>query len=324
MIPKQGTKRRWHFAHENNHGNCSYETYLHKIAKQLIRCNFIETKTFKISFYQKSVCSIEDCPLGKLQHCSWCALKSYDLKTYYDKCEEETAVEKYRADLVLTSSHHEIDPILIEICVSHKSTSEKLNSGYRIIEIRIDSEEDIRQIISTSMIIESDSVLNQCRIAKNHRVKFYNFKETMEVPDYEHQLPKFRFWVDSYDNIRYDNFDCDHSIRCLTPNPDHIKNAKFLIESPNPIDWDFALSKLSQSDHKIKSCFLCHFYRWNEYHCKNICILYKSKKTEKHPRPSNAKKCPDFKQKCYDEKDIDTYYNEECKITIRNQESTIL
>lgn len=33
MIPRQGSIRRWHFAHKGNLRNCSYETYLHKVAK---------------------------------------------------------------------------------------------------------------------------------------------------------------------------------------------------------------------------------------------------------------------------------------------------
>lgn len=33
MIPRQGSRRRWHFAHKGNLGDCSYETYLHKVAK---------------------------------------------------------------------------------------------------------------------------------------------------------------------------------------------------------------------------------------------------------------------------------------------------
>lgn len=34
MIPRQGSKRRWHFAHKGSLGDCSHETYLHKVAKK--------------------------------------------------------------------------------------------------------------------------------------------------------------------------------------------------------------------------------------------------------------------------------------------------
>lgn len=38
MNPHMGKVRRWHFVHKNA-GNCSYESYLHKLAKIKIREN---------------------------------------------------------------------------------------------------------------------------------------------------------------------------------------------------------------------------------------------------------------------------------------------
>ena len=55
MIAKQGKKNRWHFAHKGNLGNCSYETYLHKIAKARIRECFYNSLNFMIELSPEDV-----------------------------------------------------------------------------------------------------------------------------------------------------------------------------------------------------------------------------------------------------------------------------
>ena len=48
MIAKIGEKKKPHFAHKGNGENCSSETYLHKLAKRLIREKFETSDTFNI------------------------------------------------------------------------------------------------------------------------------------------------------------------------------------------------------------------------------------------------------------------------------------
>lgn len=145
-----GQKKRWHFKHKSG-TFCNYETYLHKIAKIRIREDFLKSERFEISFNPIHECSVE-CPIGKGIPCRRHKYVKFDIRKYYDKCEEEEApIEGFRADLLLTSSLFPKEPILIEIAVSHKSTAEKIKSGYRIIEIPIESEEDIANIIDKNI-----------------------------------------------------------------------------------------------------------------------------------------------------------------------------
>lgn len=54
LIPKMGDKNIWHFSHKNN-TNCdgSYETNLHKYAKEIIKNNTkIELPKLKLSTYR--------------------------------------------------------------------------------------------------------------------------------------------------------------------------------------------------------------------------------------------------------------------------------
>lgn len=55
-------------------------------------------------------------------------------------------------------------PIFIEVFVTHECSQEKKKSGIRIIELSIQSEEDILDIVNSTN-------LNECE-----KVKLYNFK----------------------------------------------------------------------------------------------------------------------------------------------------
>ena len=56
MNPHMGKVRKWHFVHKNA-GNCSYESYLHKLAKIRIRHAFLSSEHFLLSYNAKAICS---------------------------------------------------------------------------------------------------------------------------------------------------------------------------------------------------------------------------------------------------------------------------
>lgn len=311
MIPKQGKIRKWHFAHTRESGNCSYETYLHKLAKKRIRECFEESYKFIIQFYAKSTCNVTDCPLGVSRPCSWDSMQKFDLKKYYNKCEEEKTIGDFRADLLLTNNAKGYSPILIEIQVSHESTEKKLNSGHRIIEIKIESEEDIDSITSTASIWESE------------RISFYNFnfnRKKREKPTEENQIKKFRFWIDAKGDFNFDKRKdwlhkeyYDDLIKCLTPNPHEVENSKFLIQSNEKVNWHFAFLKISESGLGIKYCTMCQFYQRNQ----KSCTFYATKGAPTFLNTQCAQQCPHFKQINYEHLDFD--HNQECKIFINKQ-----
>jgi len=286
MIPRKGSRKRWHFAHKNNDKKCSYETYLHKLAKMRVAECFNNSDSFKISFHSKSTCSISECPLGLSKRCEWTGSnKKNDLKQYYNHCEEEGVVGKFRADLLISNSDKpDRPPIFIEFQVSHKSTEEKLKSGHRIIEIQIESEEDINNIVSTSSICESDK--DEYCMPPNEKIKFYNFKaDSLEIPDYEHQLPKFIFWIDAKGYFHFDN---NHNIRCLSQNSLEVENSEFRIESNAQINLDFALRLMLESGID-KYCAMCMFHLAK---FRSMCTLYKTQ--GRYPILSDAMKCSHF------------------------------
>lgn len=299
MIPKQGKKNRWHFAHKGSLNNCSYETYLHKLAKLRIKECFLNSPKFTIKFHPTVTCAITECPLGTINRCTWNKTQAFNLKDFYNTCTEEATIGNFRADLLLSHCDKKNrEPILIEIVVTHHSTDEKIHSNHRIIEIIINSEEDINEIVSNAEICESGVFGDLNQFYSNGKIRFYNFKGNFkELPDQEHQAYKYRFWIESNGYYKRDKIDdFNDSLKCLTPNPADIENSVFLIESMESISLDFALQKLAESGLKTKYCNMCNFYRYNDKYMRSMCILYKSKGTNQFPRLSEANNCAYFKQ----------------------------
>lgn len=160
MIPKQGRKNKWHYAHKNSVIKCSYESYLHKIAKELICNHFNNTSSFKINYCVANHCNI-NCSFNLNPKCTWPSRREFNLLDYYDTCEIEAEYKGYRADLLLYNKlSSSLEPIFIEICVKHPCSQEKIESNIRIIEVKIESEDDINRIINKSTIYESDGYIN--------------------------------------------------------------------------------------------------------------------------------------------------------------------
>lgn len=305
MLPKQGKIRRWHFAHKANLENCSYETYLHKISKMLLCKAINESQNFYIKFFAKVYCSIEECPVGVFERCNWSKIREFDLKDFYNQCEEEAIIENYRADLLLKSTEQiNRPPVLIEIVVTHNSTEKKLNSKLRIIEVKIDSIEDIEGIISSKRIVESERQDEFSLVRSQEKIRFYNFKnELWEEPTVEHQSPKFRLWVDSLGYFRYDDpeeYDCNE--KCLSPNPPEIENSIFRIESSSPVDRNFAIYKLAQLGYK--ACQLCKYCRKNKDYPSILCLHCRIKRSRVN-NIMDAMQCRYFKTYDYNKEQME-------------------
>ena len=167
MILKQGKIREWHFAHKTNSENCSYESYLHKLAKIRLCDWFNNAAEIPLFLEWNNECPrINNCFWAKCPSNSTCKIpmyKKWNLKKWYSTCEMEKQYGKYKADLFLPYNGDKDAPLFIEICVTHPCDEDKINSGVRIIEFTIASEEDIDEIINH-------------QIKGNDKTKIYNFK----------------------------------------------------------------------------------------------------------------------------------------------------
>jgi|SRR5690554_114767 len=159
MMPKKGKIRRHHFAHKSL-GNCSYESYLHKVSKLKFFKEYKLCLKNKVPFYieykVREICTacqnIEKLNLT----CKKVLIKPYDITEWFDIISMEKSFKGFVADILLESSTYPDEKIFIEFAVTHKCDVEKLNSGIRIIEIELVDEKDLQFIDNHKILISQD------------------------------------------------------------------------------------------------------------------------------------------------------------------------
>lgn len=143
-----GEKMKPHFAHKIQ-VECSGESYLHKLGK----LTFLETykeclsldKPFNIQLSLSKKCTkfaphiIQDCRLGNFE-------KEFDLTNYFQEISIEKRDGQFIPDLLLISKKDPTTKIYIEIACTHFLSEEKEQSSNRIIEIPIETEDDLQKI----------------------------------------------------------------------------------------------------------------------------------------------------------------------------------
>lgn len=196
-----GDKREHHFRHKKAH--CSWESYLHKLGKIVIKYRFDNFPNFFVGYYAKYFCDKwQECKLAQQlaskDSCNQERLHSIDLKEYYDTIEEEATYKGFRADLMLSSKEHpERKPVFIEISVTHDCEEKKIDSGIRIIEIKLENEYLLRKpIVEPSNVLQFETKKQQIEFSKTQPIRFYNFKR--EQP-YKIDLSSFHI-IPQFDN----------------------------------------------------------------------------------------------------------------------------
>lgn len=293
MTPHMGKVRKWHFVHKNAE-NCSYESYLHKLAKIKIREAFLSSEHFTLSYNAKAICSLE-CPFKGFPKCKGQKPVQFDLRKYYDTCEIEAPYHQFRADLLLTSpTKTNVPPLLIEINVTHKCTEDKIRDGVRIIEVTIDSEEQI------------DNIVNCCELTTlrdNHydyysgMVTLYNFNKVEEfdptgsfdeLDGIFSRRNTIVYWLNGQG--RFGSFDC----HCYEVNAKISSNVHYYV-SEIRTSFKEIFQEFSKRGVKIRNCFLCKFSKKDTYQ-ERLCVLYKKHNLPRKPSPYYAVNCPHYRE----------------------------
>ena len=131
VAKNKGTVRVHHFAHQSGtECDFAYESMLHLLAKERVQSAFLDKEYFGLDFEYRSYCPNEkQCKFVKYDYCYTAERKRFNLKDYYDSCEQEVTYDrtKRRSDLKLFSlTVPQRPPIYIEFCVTHASEQEKL------------------------------------------------------------------------------------------------------------------------------------------------------------------------------------------------------
>ena len=153
MCAVHRTTGQSHFRHINSNPNCNPQTYLHRLAKRMYKEWFDSGKPFNLSYKSQDLCKYFDICCyrtdGEEEKCMSNGRHTIDLHSMFDTCQEEVGYKGFIGDLVLTNSQKpEQKPLFLEIAVTHKCDEEKIASGIPIIELDIQTEEDIKLPLS--------------------------------------------------------------------------------------------------------------------------------------------------------------------------------
>lgn len=283
MTPKMGPKNAWHFAHKSYEENCCSETYLHMLAKRLIKERFESKRPFTIKFkrIRLSKCTeFNSCPFH--DDCKCQRIKeSENLKELYDYCQEEAPINGFKADLLLTSSKTDREPVLIEIQVTHPCTEEKLNSGLKIIEIKVNCEEDIKNILKGDSIREShNGYLSLKQPVKSH-IRLHNFDNCFEHLG-ERSISRFILYSNGILK-QFNNQSC-HTLKQKL-DPKSIFEVSILVNGTDRYPSEttgYVIALHNYPD--FKSCNLC----------KNKCDSFSKDNKTRHSKAKNAIDCKSF------------------------------
>lgn len=302
IAKNKGQKRKHHFAHQSG-TECKYavESMLHILAKEKIREAFLSKSEYLIRFEYKSFCTkFKDCKFIRYDDCYKKENKTFNLKKYdYDSCEQEIAYDniKRRSDLKFFSSKKpNLPPIYLEFYVTHASDSEKLHSKNRIIEIKIETINDILQL-SQNGIIESNNEIDIKNGNSSQKVCFYGFQNkdfNNEQISNEIEIAFVRYIL--YKSGKSQCFQDTCKCKKLT------KSKPFsLLEICIHTDISFGINEevkyIGFQKFKIKNCILCVNYVDNYNGNGKICRLHKSLQIphEESFDTARAKECPYFK-----------------------------
>jgi hypothetical protein len=300
VAKNKGQVRIHHFAHQSGADcNLAYETMLHLLAKEKIQNAFLSSNSFKLSFQYRSYCPKErQCHYVRYDQCYTDKRKEFDLRRYYECCEQEVAYDniRRRSDLKLFSSTHpEREPVYIEFCVTHASEQTKLHSGNRIIECVIESEEDIDAICESGFVEEEPLLeINDWAPIKLSKVQLYGFKNC----DYENNNQSRDIEFSRYVLYRSGKTRCyQDGCKCKElrkSSPYSLYEAAFhtpvafgIYEYAKYLGWD---------KYHIPNCMLCKNYVDSYSGMGKLCRLYKILQIPRDEvfDTARAKSCPNF------------------------------
>lgn len=157
LIPRLGEIRQKHFAHSINEQVCSYETYLHQLAKKTLFKNLstriANNEPFYIRICRENKCI--DCTRIYDDGCTFDKkFENINILKRYNEVFLEKSIDNYRPDVLLIGNKKHL---FLEIKVKHACEKEKIESDNQIIEILVNNEDDINKLKTGQFDLEDES-----------------------------------------------------------------------------------------------------------------------------------------------------------------------
>lgn len=292
LIPRAiGSKyKRAHFWHKDE-VVCSGETYLHKLTKLVLKNKFETEPSFYIEYNVSKECNNVGCIYRNAQCRKERIPNKVNLKEYYDTCTEESNINGFIADLLLTNSKDpHLEPILIEVCVSHPCEENKIKSGLRIIEIKIKDEQDIFCLKHEGCICEPP--LYALKREKN--VEFFSFKRDFSVPS---QIKLHRYIYNPKQNpIGYiSKIDCNKAQTRLRT--DSLVELNVVNKRNYDMCQLYDILQWMSKNKGLRRCNLCKYYYATPYEEYPKCRLSEKVGTPVYPSMDEAERCRSYRER---------------------------
>lgn len=297
-----GVKRIHHFAHASG-VDCesAYETMLHQLAKLRVQEAFLSKDIFNVSFEYRSYCpQVNTCAFVKYGNCYKATHKKINLKNFYDSCEQELQYNSInrRSDLkIFSSKNPQLAPIYIEFFVTHASDVSKLHNGSKIIEVKIESENDIQRIVDNGFIesCKRDSrALEVIESGNESKTIFWGFKsEDYNAANITQEIEFSRYILYASGKSQ-----C-YQDTSLCKNLSKVREQSLLEICIHTFDALGIYEMVKYQGYKrfgIKNCLYCKNYVDSYNSSGKLCRLYKHlglNRLEQHDT-AKAKKCPYF------------------------------
>ncbi|MBI1268136.1 MAG: hypothetical protein GC193_11985 [Cryomorphaceae bacterium] len=240
----------------------SKETYLHETAKQVFLDSYEQAlqndKPFQLEYAYDATCNRlfketgVKCKLGS-------RTDKFDLTRVYDTFFLEKGYEGFQPDIRLSSTKNPLENIFIEIAVTHESSSKKLKSGHKLIEIKIRNDEDIKALRKNHI-----SVLNA-------NTSLYNFRKKGIESEFclssEKGCREFRKVFIQYKNGTYEfpQYYLENIWSDISINHERIKNVDYQVEKTFVYlnDKENKEDYLKRNGLEIRECKLCKYVAHN-------------------------------------------------------------
>ncbi len=277
MVPRLGKINTHHFAHKNSNDTCG-ESYLHRLGKILLKRKF-ESGKFPIAYKRNAKCiQYNTCPFYVESTCKGDVCEEFDLRTYYNTCIEEQTIDNFRADLLLYDNNNDKrTPVLIEIFVTHKSTKQKISSGLKVIELRVNDDIELANLIESNL-------------AESNNVIYYGFKREA-IKDIQLSKRAIHHFTLFKSGATYaTNYDDTPSCSERTGNRNAILELAMDTHYLAEINiYDYGLAYAVREKLQVKNCRICKYSSLRKYPL--VCNLSNKFGTPLYPDQKQASNC---------------------------------
>lgn len=133
------------FRHAGDESQCSQALYLAGYGRRIVGDRFRESTTYPVTGTIERTCpTAESCPMRRREvwRCGEVCTHRIDLRQYYDTCRADVNEQGLHADLMLTSSQSNVEPLAVVFDCGQPTAHALRDAGRAVIEVEMRDEED--------------------------------------------------------------------------------------------------------------------------------------------------------------------------------------